>query len=176
MKQSRLMTLFETVAGTALGFLVSFVIQYGICRHYGLPLSTSDNLGIIGVFTIASLVRGYVWRRICEALHIRRPLSPFMHAALSERFRQEDEEGFSPDHDDHYDRGELGSAGAAYVLHAGTASTTIPHEWPWPADWWKPDGYRRDMVRGVALAIAEGERFDRERLKRKRRGWDRALS
>jgi hypothetical protein len=169
MKQSRLMSLFETFGGTALGFVLSLAIQYGVCRYYGLPLSTSQNLGIIGIFTAASLARGYCWRRVCEALHIRRPLSPFMRAAIAERFRQIEQEGFSPNEDNRYVDGELRTAGGCYILHAGTQSPTMPHEWPWPQQWWKPNGYRRDLVRGVALAIADGERFDRERHKRERR-------
>ena len=176
MKQSKLLSLFEVMGGTALGFIVSLAIQYGVCRYYGLPLSTSQNAGIIGVFTVASVIRGYFWRRICEALHVRRPLSPFMHAALAERFRQIDAEGWSFDHDDQHSDGELAQAAACYMLHAGTESKTTPHEWPWSSAWWKPAGYRRDLVRGVALAIAEGERLDRLRHKRERRGWDRALS
>ncbi len=166
MKQPKLMTLLETIGGTLLGFFVSLAIQAGVNRYYGLPLTAIDNLWIIGAFTIASLVRGYVWRRLCEALHIRRPLSPFVHAVIAERFAQIEREGFSLEHDDRYDRGVLGRAGAAYVLHAGTSSSTTPHDWPWPDAWWKPDGIRRDLVRGAALAIAEGERFDRERQAR----------
>ena len=169
MRQSRLMTLFEVVGGTALGFVVSLVIQYAVCRYFGLPLSASDNVGIIGIFTVASLLRGYVWRRLCEALHIRRHLSPMMNAVIHERFRQVDAEGFSFNHDDDHDKGELGRAGACYIIHAGTVSPTVPHDFPWESHWWKPNGYRRDLVRGIALAIAEGERFDRSRVRRERR-------
>jgi hypothetical protein len=175
MKQSRLVSLFETVGGTMLGFVVSFVIQYGVCSYYGLPLSPAQNVGIIGVFTVASLVRGYWWRRACEAMHVRQPLSPFMRAAIAERFRQIEQEGFSPAEDDRYLDGELGKAAGCYILHAGTLSPTTPHDWPWPAGWWKPNGCRRDLVRGVALAIAEGERIDRERHKRERWPRERTL-
>jgi hypothetical protein len=169
------MSAFETLGGTVLGFVVSLAIQYAICCYYGLPLSTSQNLGIISIFTLASLLRGYVWRRCCETLNIRHRLTPFTHAAMAERYRQIDQEGWSLQHDDDYERGVLGRAASCYLLHAGTESATAPHDWPWPADWWQPAGYRRDLVRGVALAIAEGERFDRVRHKRERRGRDRAL-
>src|SRR5215475_12412668 len=115
MKQTKLMSMLETLGGTAIGFLGSLAIQYGICRYYGLPLSTPQNIGIIGIFTVASLVRGYCWRRACETLQIRRPLSPFVQAAISERFRQIDEEGWSHEHDDlEHDNGSLGRAGACY--------------------------------------------------------------
>jgi hypothetical protein len=174
MKQPKLLSLFEVIGGTALGFVVSLAIQYCVCRYYGLPLSTSQNFGIIGVFTVASLIRGYWWRRVCEALHVRRPLSPIVRAALAERWRQIEQEGWSLDHDDGYQQRELGRAASCYLLHAGTESSTTPHDWPWSADWWKPAGYHRDLVRAIALAIAEGERFDRMRQKRERRGRDAA--
>ncbi|MDE2469120.1 MAG: hypothetical protein KGL35_10365 [Bradyrhizobium sp.] len=169
MKQPKLVSLFETIAGTLLGFIVSFVIQYGICRYYGLPLSTSDNLGIIGIFTVASLVRGYFWRRVCEALHVRRPLSPFMLAAIAERFRQIEGEGWSVDHDDKHRQGDLALAGACYAEAAGMPRGAVPIDWPWQDEWWKPAGFRRDLVRAAALIIAEGERFDRIRSKKERR-------
>jgi hypothetical protein len=162
MKQTKLMSMIETAGGTLLGFVVSLAIQSAVCAWYGLPLSISQNLGIIGVFTIASLIRGYAWRRICEALHVRRSLSAFMQAVIAECFRQREVEGFSREHDKQYERGVLGRAGASYIIHAGTESKTPPHDFPWP-DWWKPAGTRRDLVRGVALSIAEGEKFDDER-------------
>lgn len=38
--------------------------------------------------TMISIARSYVLRRLVEALHIRRPLSPFMQAVIAERYRQ----------------------------------------------------------------------------------------
>lgn len=164
MKQSRLMSMLETTLSTAAGFGLSLLLQWlvlGWLLDVAIPLHT--NLAFAAVMTVASLVRGFVLRRIFEAFHIRRPLSPFMNAVVAECFRQRDVEGWTPEHDDKHDRGELARAGAAYLLHAGTVSETVPHEWPWNSDWWKPQGYRRDMVRGIALGIADGDRFDRAR-------------
>lgn len=164
MKQSRLMSMLETTLSTAAGFGLSLFLQWLILPWLlGVPVPIATNLAFAAVMTVASLARGFVLRRIFEAFHIRRPLTPFMNAVLEERYRQIDKEGWSADHDDKHDRGELARAGAAYLLHAGTVSETVPHEWPWNSDWWKPQGYRRDMVRGVALGIADGDRFDRAR-------------
>jgi hypothetical protein len=162
MKQSKLMSWVETCLNTAIGFVIALATQILVFPLFGYspPLSTNFKIGLI--FTVVSIARGYLLRRIFEAFHIRRPLSPFMHAAIEERFRQIDKEGWSTDHDDKQAPGELGRAGACYIIHAGTASATTPHDFPWEG-WWKPHGYRRDMVRGVALTIAEGERFDRNR-------------
>jgi hypothetical protein len=162
MKQSKLMSWLETFGGTALGFALSLAIQQGICWWYSLPLAASQNLVIIGIFTVASLIRGYWWRRICEALHIRRPLSPFMQAVIAERFRQIEQEGWDTAHDDAHYLGELAKAGAAYAFDP--CATNPPVIWPWDSEWWKPEGgMRRNWVKAAALILAEGERFDRNR-------------
>lgn len=163
MKQSRLMSMLEICLNTAIGFVIAIATQILVFPLFGYspPLSTNLQIGLI--FTVVSIVRGFCLRRLFEFFHIRRRMSPFMLAAIAERFRQEDQEGWSTDHDNELDHGELARAGATYLLHAGTVSETTPHEWPWTGQWWKPHGYRRDLVRGVALAIAEGDRFDRMR-------------
>jgi hypothetical protein len=158
------MSMLETALSTAAGFGLSLFLQW-LCLPWliGSPVALHTNLAFAGIMTVASLARQYLLRRVFEAFHIRRPMSPFMHAAIAERFRQIDKEGWDFAHDDGHAAGELGRAGACYIVHAGTLSKTQPHEWPWSDGWWKPAGYRRDLVRGVALAIAEGERFDRAR-------------
>jgi hypothetical protein len=162
MKQSRLMSMIETCLNTGVGFVVAIATQVLVFPLFGYspPLSTNLKIGLI--FTFVSIVRGYVLRRAFEFLHIRRRMSPFMLAAIAERFRQEDQEGWSQEHDDAHAKGELAAAGATYLLHAGTASATIPATWPW-ADGFNPKDVRRDLVRGVALGIAEGESWDRNR-------------
>lgn len=157
------MSLAESLINIVVGFGISLAGQVYFLPLLGVSVSFRQNLLFAFIMTGISIARSFALRRVFEAMHIRRPLSPFMQAAIAERFRQIKAEGWSLDHDDRYRQGELGQAGAAYVLHAGTASTSSPDIWPWPQDWWKPAGYRRDLVRGVALAIAEGERFDRKR-------------
>ncbi|EOK5392693.1 hypothetical protein ACM6SP_001106 [Pseudomonas aeruginosa] len=102
----------------------------------------------------------------------------------AERRRQITAEGWTPEHDDEHDNGELAAAGAAYALHAadhlnpysqGDGGDEAPSCWPWhdgiagrgegpektePA-WWKPSTPRRDLVKACALALAEIERLDR---------------
>lgn len=166
MKQSQAMSMVETFGGTALGFVTSLAIQHGIVWWYSLPLGTSQNMVIIGIFTLASLIRGYGWRRTCEAMHIRVPMSPFATAALRERLRQKTDEGWDDAHDDAHQAGELALAGACYAESAGMARDRAPIDWPWADEWWKPAGFRRDLVRAAALIIAEGEKFDRARRRK----------
>ena len=163
MKQSRIMSLIEAVVSILVGFGISVTAQAVFLPMFGVTISFAQNISFALVMTALSIARQYILRRIFEALHIRRPLSPFMQAVIAERFRQIEQEGWSIEHDDEHDHGELGRAAAAYLLHAGTESKTVPHEWPWDGSWWKPQGWRRDLVRAGALLIAEGERRDRAR-------------
>tara|TARA_R110002051_G_scaffold309855_3_gene382724 strand:+ start:508 stop:735 length:228 start_codon:yes stop_codon:yes gene_type:complete len=61
--------------------------------------------------------------------------------ALEERQRQINNEGFTADHDDQYQQGELVSAAVAYALAANATENGVESEafsyWPWSADQWK---------------------------------------
>lgn len=168
MKQSWFASWFETIASTATGFLISLGLQYAVCWWWGLPLKLHDNLAIIALFTVASLLRGIAWRRLMEKLHVRRPLSPAMLAVIAERHRQKDVEGWDEAHDDKHDHGDLGVAGAAYLLSGSGYAFKGRQTWPWNNTWWKPDVVRprRDLVRGLALGLAELEKLDRTKTKR----------
>jgi hypothetical protein len=165
MKQSLFASWFETIGSTATGFAVSLCLQWLVCWWYDLPLHWHDNIAIIGLFTLASLLRGIAWRRLMEHFHVRNPISAFAFAVLAERRRQVEAEGWSTDHDDKHDHGDLARAGAAYALNAasGGLETASPPCWPWEEDWWRPAGIRRDLVKAAALILAEGERFERTR-------------
>lgn len=170
MKQSRLMSMLETTLSTAAGFGLSLFLQWLILPILlGVSIPLHSNLAFAAIMTVASLARGFVLRRIFEALHIRRPLSPFMQAAIAERFRQIEQEGWSADHDDEHQSGELARAGGCYADRAGVMDRSmsgVPQRWPWSYDWWKPAGFRRDLVKAAALIIAEGEKFDRNRKRK----------
>lgn len=95
---------------------------------------------------------------------------------LAERARQIASEGWTLEHDDEHDPGDLACAGAAYALSAGDAIHPMsqgdggcqqPTFWPWDAEWWKPKTPRQDLVRAAALIIAEIERLDRAEHKLK---------
>lgn len=91
---------------------------------------------------------------------------------IAERVRQVQKEGWTEDHDDQHDRGELAKAGACYALFSagankeieidGPGSYRVPaHHWPWDPEWWKPSDRRRNLVKAGALILAEIERLDR---------------
>lgn len=89
-----------------------------------------------------------------------------LNAIYAERIRQEEAEGFSPEHDDELDVGELGAAAAAYALHAIGARLPAGHAVnqsierirPWPL---KVHAPRRALIIAGALLMAEIERIDR---------------
>jgi hypothetical protein len=176
MKQSKTMSLIEAVVSILVGFGISLTAQVLILPLLGVAISFSQNLTFALIMTAISIARQYVMRRAFEALHIRRPLSAFMQAVVAERFRQIEQEGWSTEHDDMHNSGELARAGGCYALRAGSPpfddgqtmenSSFLSMEWPWSSDWWKPAGFRRDLVKACALIIAEGEKFDRSRKSR----------
>jgi hypothetical protein len=86
------------------------------------------------------------------------------HAArdvLSERQRQIEVEGWTPEGDAAYRDGELADAAACYARPRYRMGETCPPEWPWAGKWWKPTDRRRNLVKAGALILAEIERLDR---------------
>jgi len=72
MSQTRRMSLIETCASIAIGFVVSVVITAIVMPAYGHAVSLVDNVQITLIFTVASIVRGYYVRRMFVALDNRR--------------------------------------------------------------------------------------------------------
>jgi hypothetical protein len=167
MKQSRVMSLVESLANIAVGFGLSILCQALVLPALGVAIPWTANLLFAVFMTAVSIARQFVMRRLFEALHIRRPLSPFMQAVIAERFRQIEVEGWDAAHDDReHLPGEIAMAGGCYAIsHTGLSGEKCsqPHMWPWSAGWWKPQNFRRDLVRAAALIVAEGEKFDRRK-------------
>ncbi|MGA9855078.1 MAG: hypothetical protein WBR29_07375 [Gammaproteobacteria bacterium] len=163
MKQSRAASLIEAIINICVGFGLSVGFQATVLPLLGVDIPITANLSFALVMTGVSICRQFILRRMFEALHIRRPLSPAMAAIIAERFRQIEVEGWSIVHDDTaHAAGELANAGAHYAFYAGR-DVAAPSTWPWSHQWWKPQNFRRDLVRAAALIVAEIERFDRHR-------------
>ena len=58
------MSLVESIANTGAGFALSLLIQISLFSLMSIETTTTQNLLMSGVFTIASLVRGYLMRRL----------------------------------------------------------------------------------------------------------------
>ena len=63
MSQSKKQSMVETVVGTFIGILTSMVTQAIIYPMYGFQVTFMENVGITFIFTVVSLVRGYLVRR-----------------------------------------------------------------------------------------------------------------
>ena len=68
MKQSRWMSLVESIANVVVGYGVAVITQMLVFPLFGLHASLSQNLLIGLVFTCVSLVRSFFLRRVFEAL------------------------------------------------------------------------------------------------------------
>jgi hypothetical protein len=89
------------------------------------------------------------------------PITDAARDVLDERKRQQSAEGWTPEHDDLHDTGELAIAAACYCAAVGPSKTGgTPIAWPWPG-FWKPKDRRNNLVRAAALLLAEIERLDR---------------
>jgi hypothetical protein len=94
----------------------------------------------------------------------------------TERLRQKTQEGYSDEHDDEHEFGEIVEAAICYADHAAKRSFLgakeyrdyeSPDEWPWEWSFWKPKTPIKDLVRAGALIAAEIDRL--KRLKDKAR-------
>ena len=90
----------------------------------------------------------------------------------AERERQIAIEGWTPDHDDEHDTGNLAASASAYLLMA--CEQVYPeqrrsfeaqkvyyrdHAWPLDEDFWKPADPIRNLVKAGALIAAEIDRL-----------------
>ena len=63
MKQSRISSFAETCLSIAIGFVVSLILTALVLPAYGHEVTFGQNLQITGIFTVASIARGYLVRR-----------------------------------------------------------------------------------------------------------------
>jgi hypothetical protein len=70
MKQSRAMSLLEAVANVAVGYSVAVVTQIVIFPVFGLHSTRAQNLKMGAVFTVVSIARSYVLRRLFERIRV----------------------------------------------------------------------------------------------------------
>ena len=75
MKQSRLMSLTESVANVIVGYGVAVVTQILIFPVFGLHTTLTQNLKMGAVFTVVSIARSFALRRVFEAIRTKKPPS-----------------------------------------------------------------------------------------------------
>ena len=68
MSQSRRHSMIEAIAGTAIGFIVSVLASYVVYPAFGHAFTLAQNISITAIFTVLSIARGYVVRRLFNRL------------------------------------------------------------------------------------------------------------
>ena len=71
MKQSRLASLAESIANVIVGYGVAVITQILIFPVFGLHTTLAQNLKMGAVFTVVSIARSYLLRRVFEAIRVR---------------------------------------------------------------------------------------------------------
>jgi len=71
MKQSRTMSLVESVANVVLGYGIAVAAQMLLFPVFGMHMTMAQNLKLAGAFTIISICRSFALRRLFEAIRVR---------------------------------------------------------------------------------------------------------
>ncbi|GAB1364667.1 hypothetical protein MASR1M32_39030 [Rhodobacter sp.] len=70
MKQSRLMSLVESVANVVVGYGIAVVTQILIFPIFGLHTTLAKNLTMGAIFTVVSIARSFALRRVFEGIRV----------------------------------------------------------------------------------------------------------
>lgn len=71
MKQSRAMSLVESITNVVVGYVLAIATQVVVFPWFGIGTGLIEHLTIGLAFVGVSLVRGYVLRRLFEAIRVR---------------------------------------------------------------------------------------------------------
>jgi Na+/H+ antiporter NhaA len=63
MTQTRFSSFLEACFNTAIGFVMSMLLSIVVYPMFGHSFTLTQNVGITLIFTVASILRGYVVRR-----------------------------------------------------------------------------------------------------------------
>jgi hypothetical protein len=149
------------------------------CGGFTVDAGTEHEARGAALHTVAESLDLFVVARSDPAAVSVSPAEPSgVELIATERQRQIDAEGWTPDHDDLHDQGELALAAACYAIpDGGDASepvrfptrslldgVTIPPLWPWAGRWYKRTPYdrKRELVKAGALIAAEIDRLQRK--------------
>lgn len=67
--QTKVWSVIEIVIGLMVGIVISFAIQRNLFPLYGIYIQPQQDIQIVLVFTAASFIRGYLIRRLFNAIH-----------------------------------------------------------------------------------------------------------
>lgn len=62
--QSRMDSFMEAITNTAVGFIVSLVTWVIVAWSMNIPVTWGENFIIVSIFTVVSIIRSYILRRL----------------------------------------------------------------------------------------------------------------
>jgi hypothetical protein len=69
MAQTKKQSIIEVIANTVVGFVISVMVSVVLFPLMGIPVTFGENIGITTIFTVISIVRSFIMRRIFNKLH-----------------------------------------------------------------------------------------------------------
>lgn len=69
--QSKRMSMVEQLFNVGSGVALALIVGQIVYPLFGYAVTVKDNLGLTIIFTLVSIVRGYVWRRVFNWMHLR---------------------------------------------------------------------------------------------------------
>jgi hypothetical protein len=70
-QQSRRMSLVEALANVVVGYVLAIAMQLAVFPLFGISIALSAQLAISLAFVSVSIIRGYLLRRLFEALRMQ---------------------------------------------------------------------------------------------------------
>lgn len=74
MTQSRAMSMVEAATNVVVGYALAIATQLAVFPVFGIEVALGEHLAIGFAFMAVSLARGYLLRRLFEAVRLRRPM------------------------------------------------------------------------------------------------------
>ncbi|MEE9908625.1 hypothetical protein LWV33_14675 [Brucella intermedia] len=71
MKQSRTMSLVESLTNVAIGYGIAVITQILVFPLFGLSTTLAENMAMGAIFTVVSIARSFTLRRLFEVLRLR---------------------------------------------------------------------------------------------------------
>lgn len=71
MKQSRTMSLVESLTNVVVGYGIAVITQILVFPLFGLSTTLAENMAMGAIFTVVSIARSFTLRRLFEAVRLR---------------------------------------------------------------------------------------------------------
>lgn len=71
MKQSRTMSLVESLTNVAVGYGIAVITQIVVFPLFGLTTTLTENMAMGAIFTVVSIARSFTLRRLFEAVRFQ---------------------------------------------------------------------------------------------------------